>query len=192
MWKQQENKGLLKKEYILFPKILFELINMLFSRYIFNCSLPTGQWQMSDLFMENSTSLLIYISHLIYVPLSLFQILATPVRINKSQMFSQNLGTWWAKLTYQWQKKKSCWPYDWPLVRPSNLAPRQQLVKEADVHAVLINILSRRTHLWVNAGNTSLFPSLNFYYNHINSWVLTCTARPAGSPEATRAQKDHS
>lgn len=53
---------------------------------------------------------------------------------------------------------------------------------------VLINNLSHTTtNPRVNAGNTSLFPSLSFYHKHINislTRVLRCTARPAGSQQA--------
>lgn len=153
-------------------------------------------WWMSDLLIENSTSLLIYISNLIDVPLSLFQILATPVRINTSQMFPPNLGTWWnqVELINDKKKKNRCRPFDWPPVLPSNLAPRQQLMKEADVHAVLINTLTRRTHLCWECVFIS-FP--HFYYKHINTVAVELgvfmryTSCWAGLL-TTRAQKDHS
>lgn len=99
------------------------------------------------------------------------------------------------KEIYQWQKENKCRPDDRPLVFPSNLAPPQQLVKEADVHAVFINILSRRTNLRVNAGNASLFPSLNFYYKHINSCLTGCWHAPhvlLGLMKLLAHKKDHS
>lgn len=152
-------------------------------------------WWMSDLLIENSTSLLIYISDLIDVPLFLFQILATPVRINNQYVSDvpPKLGNLVVQKNLSMtKKKKRCRPFDWPPVLLSNLAPRQQLMKEADVHAVLINILTRRTHLCWECVFIS-FP--HFYYKHINTVAVelsTCGTRPAGPHQATRAQKDHS